>query len=150
MTDVQASETEQSAAVESVPGPIRALLSVFEGALAGVTFPGVDGDSLATTAEQMQEISKSLAEATQRVDSLREELSQKREALLRDAKKALDYAKVFASDQPELMDAIDGIELDALVDTPKKKKPRRAPRKKKPTDAKAASGSDEGDDEEEE
>lgn len=115
---------------DSVPAPVRALLSVFEGALADVSFPGVDGSSLITTAGRMDEISTQLAEASAKVEQLREELSTQRNNLLKDSKKALEYARVFASDQPELKEQIDAIDIDALLEGPKKKRARRSPKKK--------------------
>lgn len=122
--------TSVNSASDSVPAPVRALLSVFEGALAGVTFPGVDGSSLVSTAERMDEIATQLAEASAKVEALREELSAQRAMLLRDSKKALEYARVFASDQPELQEQVAAIDLDALIDGPKKKRTRRASKKK--------------------
>lgn len=121
---------DPSISTDSVPAPVRALLSIFEGALSGVSFPGVDGSSLVTTAGRMDEISSKLAEAAAEVDRLREELQQQRENLLRDSKKALEYARVFASDQPELKKQVESIDLDALIDGPKKKRSRRSPKKK--------------------
>lgn len=121
---------EEPMSSDSVPAPVRALLSVFEGALADVTFPGVDGASLVTTAGRMDEISTRLAEASQEVERLREELTTQRANLLRDSKKALEYARVFASDQPDLKAEIDAIDIDALIEGPKKKRARRTPKKK--------------------
>lgn len=122
--------TSLDSASDSVPAPVRALLSVFEGALADVSFPGVDGSSLVTTAGRMDEISTRLAEASAEVEKLREELTEQRTALLKDSKKALEYARVFASDQPELKAQIDAIDIDALLEGPKKKRTRRSPKKK--------------------
>lgn len=115
---------------DSVPAPVRALLSMFEGALSGVSFPGIDGSSLVTSAERMDEISKRLAEAAAEVETLRQELTSERESLLRDSKKALEYARVFASDQPELKAEVEAIDLDSLLEGPKKKRTRKSSKKK--------------------
>lgn len=138
-TDSTKNDTATTQVVsDSVPGPVRALLSVFEGSLSGVSFPGVDGSSLVSSAERMDDISKRLAEAAAQVETLRQELSTERETLLRNSKKALEYARVFASDQPELKAEVDAIDLDSLLEGPKKKRTRKSPKKKSAVSASKA------------
>jgi hypothetical protein len=94
-----------------IPAPIQTLVTLFEETLTAVNFPDVN-----TTV--LQEASKAVVDAHTQVTRLEAELtaaraalSERQDALLGKAQRALAYARIFAEEQPELLSRLDAVSL---------------------------------------
>ncbi len=85
-----------------IPTAVKELLALFDGPLASVTFPDVDGPALReqvasveAAVHDVEAAAAAWAEAKRAVDS-------RLEVLLQKAQRALAYARIYAEDKPEL------------------------------------------------
>lgn len=95
---------------EAVNPAIRELLVIFAEALAGVSFPDVDGKALAVQAAQVEERAVELRRLEATLDEARRRLAEAQDALAQRALRAVAYARVFADG-----DAALSARLEALV-----------------------------------
>lgn len=102
----------------AISDPLKALLGLFDGDLRELKFPDVDAQVLTTTARAVVAAAESVAEAEAALEAAREELQRHQDALLHKAQRALAYARVYAEEQPELLEKL------ALITLPRP--PRRA------------------------
>ncbi len=106
----------------SSPSPLsdslKALLGLFESDLRDLKFPDVDAELLADTARAVLAAAEEVAEAESTLDAARTELQRRQEALLQKGQRALAYARVWAEEQPEVLEKL------ALINLPRP--PRRA------------------------
>lgn len=116
---------------DPIPAPVQSVLSLFEGPLEGVAFPGLDAGVLEERAEDVRGRADDLAEARRNLEEARLQLETSQEDLLSHAKRGLAYAKIFAESDPTLSDEVSSIELNPAA--PKK----TAKRGRKPADVKA-------------
>jgi hypothetical protein len=115
----------------SSPASVRAVLDLFEGPLAEVRFPGIDRESLARAESEVEARRADLQHALEAVSSAREILETAQAALFEQVRRAHGYATVFADGDPELLEELGKIELDARDLAPKK--PRGRPPKQRST-----------------
>jgi hypothetical protein len=118
-----------SAASPSSPASVRAVLDLFEGPLAEVRFPGIDRETLAQAEAEVEARRADLQRALEAVSSARAELETAQAALFEQVRRAHGYATVFADGDPELLDELRKIVLDARDLAPKK--PRGRPAKQR-------------------
>ncbi len=97
--------------IEALSPAIRELLSVFEGELADVQFPGV-------SARVLTELAGQVADETQRVEALRTQLdeaqatlSEAQQKLVRVAELGLAYARVYAAEDAALLARLSDLQV---------------------------------------
>jgi hypothetical protein len=81
---------------DPVPSSVRALLQLLAGELAAVKFPDVDGERLTGAAREVEVAATAVAEAEAALELARRRLSERQDALLGRAHRALGYLRVFA------------------------------------------------------
>ncbi|NVB36235.1 hypothetical protein G6O69_36700 [Pseudenhygromyxa sp. WMMC2535] len=112
-----------------IPAPVRAVLELFSGPLAEVSFPDVDRESLAASAAEVESRREVLQSALEAVARAREALEAGQASLIEQAQKAHAYASVFASSDADLQSALAEIKFDGRALAPKRRRGR--PRKAK-------------------
>lgn len=118
----------------SLSPPVQSVLELFQGPLANVRFGDIDAAGLAKLAAEVEAASSEVREQENKLSELRQTLAQGQDALLALAQRALAYARVYAEDDEELLDAVNRISL------PRAAKPRKAPASAKGTAARDAGG----------
>ncbi len=113
-----------------VPEPISKLIDVFEAQLPEVEFPGITAASLREQADTVDAAAEALARAESNLRELRTRHAEAYGALKTSAERGLGYAKVYASDDEALTEALAGIEL-------RRPKGRKLPPKKRARKPKA-------------
>ena len=83
-------------AIDPVPEPVRTLMQLLAGELAAVRFPDVDGERLGAAARDVEAAALALADAEAALEAARQQLSERQEALLTRAHRAVGYLRVFA------------------------------------------------------
>ncbi|MAQ17874.1 MAG: hypothetical protein CMN30_24135 [Sandaracinus sp.] len=109
---------------------ISEVIALFDDALEGVSFPGVDRSALTEGQDQVASAQSRLEACQEALEEARAELERQRTELQALALRAVDYAKVFAGEDAELVRRID--ELPTPRATTKKKRRGRPPKKKAP------------------
>jgi hypothetical protein len=109
--------------MSAIPAPIQTLLDLFTTALADVRFADVDGQTLASSAAEVEVAARSVAAAQAALDGAREALQVRQDALLQKAQRALAYARVYAESDEALSQKLDAVSLP------------RAPRRPRAEDA---------------
>ncbi|MCB9535414.1 MAG: hypothetical protein H6704_04050 [Myxococcales bacterium] len=115
-----------------IPPRVEAILALFEAELAALQFPDLDRDSLAEHAEAVRAQAAEVEEARALLEAARATLEARRAELTAHARKGLAYARVFARDEPALLQRLDAITLD----DGEEKKPKRRRRTRKANEAK--------------
>ena len=101
---------------DPVPEGVRELLELFRGPLEAVSFPDVDGAVLEERCNALRAAEAEVSGLFAALEAAQTKLSDERTALEKCAERGLAYARVFASDNEELV-----LKLDALsLGTPKK------------------------------
>ena len=116
--------------IEALSPAIRELLSVFEGELAEVHFPGVDAKALTELAHQVAEESQRVEVLRQQIEEAQTLLTEAQQKLLRTAELGLAYARVYAAEDAALLSRLSDLHVG----------PGEPPRRRK-LDAAAADGS---------
>ncbi len=99
---------------------VQAVLELFQGPFADLRFADVNAAALAELASGVESAASALAEQEARVTELRQTLTDRHDALLLLAQRALAYARVYAEHDPALTEQLSRIAL------PKANKPRKA------------------------
>jgi hypothetical protein len=118
----------------SLSSPVQSVLELFQGPLASVRFADIDAGGLAKLAAEVEASTGEVREQENKLTELRQNLAQRQEALLALAQQALAYARVYAENDEELLDAVNRIAL------PRAAKPRKAPTSAKGPSARDATG----------
>jgi multidrug efflux pump subunit AcrA (membrane-fusion protein) len=95
----------------AIPAPIQTLLDLFTTSLADVRFADLDGQTLASSAAEVEAAAKSVAVAQAALDAAREVLQSRQDALLQRAQRALAYARVYAESDEALSRRLDAVTL---------------------------------------
>lgn len=85
-----------------IPTAVKELLALFEGPLASVTFPDVDGAALREQAASVDEAVRDVEAAAAAWAEAKRTVDARLEVLLQKAQRALAYARIYAEDKPEL------------------------------------------------
>jgi hypothetical protein len=110
-----------------VPASVTEVLALFERRRAELRFPGVDAESLRALVERVETLRVEAATALAQWEAARAASERSEVELLEMSKRAVAYARVFATDDPTLSS-----ELDAIL----RSEPERGKRRKR--DASAA------------
>jgi hypothetical protein len=102
---------------------LQSVLELFQGPLAELRFADVDSAALAELASSVESAASAVAEQEARLTELRQSLTDRQDALLLLAQRALAYARVYAEPDPALTEQLSRITL------PKASKPRKPPTK---------------------
>ena len=97
--------------MSAIPAPIQTLLDLFTTSLADVRFADVDGQTLASSAAEVEIAAKSVAAAQSALDAARDALQSKQDALLQRAQRALAYARVYAESDEAQSRKLDAVSL---------------------------------------
>ena len=106
---------------EALSPAIRELLSVFEGELSGVSFPGVDRKTLSDLAAQVAGESQRVEELRQQIEEAQAILTEAQQKLVRAAELGLAYARVYAAEDAALLSRLSELQVG----------PNEAPRRRK-------------------
>jgi hypothetical protein len=106
---------------EALSPAIRELLSIFEGELSGVSFPGVDRKTLTELAAQVEGESQRVEELRQQIEEAQTLLSDAQQKLVRAAELGLAYARVYAAEDAALLSRLGDLQVG----------PNEPPRKRK-------------------
>lgn len=121
----------------STPQAVQAVLELFQGPLAELRFGDVDAKRLESLANEVELAAAAVQEQEAQLAELRLTLSERQDALLSLAQRALSYARVYAENDDALSASLNAISL------PRAAKPRKAERARPPQaqtqDAPAAS-----------
>jgi hypothetical protein len=113
-----------------IPDAVRAVLALFEGPLAEVRFPQVDGETLAAQASVVEQRRAILQRALEAVQAARAELEAEQRSLLDQARRAHAYASVFAEGDEQLSEQLAKIDFGERPVAPAKKRGRKPKRDK--------------------
>ena len=90
---------------------LETLLELFKTDLRDLKFPDVDAERLSEAAGAVFAAAEDVSAAEAVLDSARAELQRNQEALLQKGQRALAYARVWAEEQPELLEKLALIHL---------------------------------------
>jgi hypothetical protein len=100
--------------------PVQAVLELFQGPLADVRFADVDATGLASVAAEVESAAAAVARQEAQLSELRQSLSERQDALLVLAQRALAYARVYAEHDEALTEKL------ARISLPRAAKARKA------------------------
>ncbi len=95
----------------SLAQPVQAVVTLFEGPLAGVRFADVDAAGISKLAAEVAGAASELERQEAALIQLRQELTQRQEALLSLAQQALAYARIYAEGDEALTAELNAIAL---------------------------------------
>ena len=95
----------------SLAQPVQAVVTLFEGPLAGVRFADIDAAGLSKLAAEVTRAASELEQREAALSTLRQELAQRQEALLALAQQALAYARIYAEGDDALLAQLTDIAL---------------------------------------
>jgi hypothetical protein len=100
--------------------PVQAVLELFQGPLADLRFGDVDAAGLASVAAEVEGAAAEVARQEAQLNELRQSLTERQDALLVLAQRALAYARVYAEHDEALTEQL------ARITLPRASKPRKA------------------------
>jgi len=115
----------------SLSQPLQAVVTLFEGPLAGVRFGKVDAAELSKLAAEVATLAKELEQQEAKIVELKQGVIERQDALAVLAQQALAYARIYAEGDEELSAKLSEISL------PRAAKPRKAAAAKGTDDAAA-------------
>jgi hypothetical protein len=97
--------------MDAIPTPVRAALAVFETALSDVSFADINAETLARAVAEVGTLAHAVASAQASLDSAKDALLERQEALFGQVQRAMAYARVYAENDEALMDRLNAISL---------------------------------------
>ena len=94
-----------------IPAPIQTLVALFEETLTAVNFPDVNTTVLQEASQAVVDAHTQVTRLEAELAAARAALSERQDALLGKAQRALAYARIFAEEQPELLTRLDAVSL---------------------------------------
>ena len=94
---------------------VLSILELFKGPLSSVRFADVDAEGLAALAADVERAALAVADQEAKLAELRQGLAARQEALLVLAQRALAYARVYAENNDELLEELNGISLPRVA-----------------------------------
>jgi hypothetical protein len=116
--------------VAPIPTDINEFIEFFAERLGDLQFPDIDMERLGALAGQVRERAAEVARLSEQVRVAREGLDQAQDELRKSARRGLAYARVYAEDDRELSEQLDGLELgkEQGADQPARKRRGRKPK----------------------
>lgn len=96
---------------DPIPSAVQEVVDLFVSELASLKFGDLEPASLAAASEEVKAIAADVIRAEAALETTRAVLAEKRDALLKNAQRALAYAHVYAENQPELASRLERIAL---------------------------------------
>lgn len=109
-----------------IPLATRSLLELFQGPLRDVHFPDADAERLEASVDAVMRANDVVTRAEAALAEAREVLAEKQRGVAHETERTLAYARIYASDRPELRTA-----LDAVTTSSTPRRPVGRPRKAK-------------------
>lgn len=109
-----------------VPHATRSLLELFQGPLRDVHFPDADAERLEASIDAVTRANDAVVRAEAALAEAREALTETQRCVANETERTLAYARIYASEKPELRTA-----LDALTTAEPARRPPGRPRKAK-------------------
>lgn len=113
----------------AVPAPVLELCEVFESQLSEVEFPGASASILTARTQAVRETADALAAAEAALARAQAAYDEAAQAMRTAAELGMGYARVYARNDPQLLEALSGISIDGKARRRKlapKKRERRA------------------------
>ena len=85
-----------------IPTAVKELLALFDGPLANLSFPDVNGEALREQAASVDAAVREVEAAAAAWAEAKRQVDARLEVLLQKAQRALAYARIYAEDKPEL------------------------------------------------
>jgi hypothetical protein len=111
-----------------IPMSTRRLIDLFS-EVSALSFPGVNAGTLAERAEEARRAATRVQEVLETLEKARSELDAAQKDLAEHAERALAYARIYAAEEPVLLEELDTMKLRSEKKT--KPRPRRTPKEKK-------------------
>ena len=90
---------------------VLALSKLFDGPLQGVTFPDVDREALLEHIDFVRRCAEDLAQARAMLASAESALEERQGSLMAKSQRAMAYARIYADENPALLEELDRIVL---------------------------------------
>jgi hypothetical protein len=100
---------------DPVSEPLAALIEVFGAHSAALCFPEVDHPTLEGLAAELRQAAAEVERCERSLQQARQVLDERREALRARAERGLAYARIYAEDDEDLRERLDGIDLGATA-----------------------------------
>ncbi len=117
--------------LSSIPAPVRAILDLFDDALADVRFPELDREVLAEHRRRLEAAQERVVQQQAELEAARTELEACRKELTNLARRAQRYALVYAEENESLRERLQAIAFETKPPR-KARKPRRRSEKASP------------------
>ena len=114
---------------ENLPSLTRGLVELFEGPLRDVRFPDADLDGLTRAIDEAKNARDALIRAELALQAARQCLDDQTALIARRTERGLAYARIYAAERPELLEAVEALAGGATTAAPSR--PRGRPRKEK-------------------
>ncbi|WP_394832826.1 hypothetical protein LVJ94_40625 [Pendulispora rubella] len=98
-----------------LPFPVQSLLEIFNNELADLRFGDMDAKGLADLAAEVEAASHNVVTAQAAVDAAKAKLTERQEAMITQAQRALAYARIYAESNEPLRARLDAISLPKLA-----------------------------------
>ena len=118
------SSTNSSASTDLIPSGVHTVISLFEGPLKSVNFPNIDRERLQERIQEVESSAQELNDLLARVDGLQQTIAEAKDRLVKDAERAVAYARVYAAEDEALLETLSSVEFGSSAD--KKRRPRKA------------------------
>jgi hypothetical protein len=119
---------------DPVSDPVAALIEAFGAHAAALCFPEVDHTTLAGLAAELRQAAAEVERCERALHQARQLLDERREALRARAERGLAYARIYAEDDEELRERLEGIDLGtAGLPATKRAAKRHPPRRSRRT-----------------
>ncbi len=120
---------------DPIARPVRALLELFEEALAEVSFPDVSADTLHVAVERVRERAGEVEAAKAALAGAEAALADEKAQLQQIAQRALRYARIYAEGRPELGSRLGSLAVGGAEPAAPKKRGRPRKQERASTDA---------------
>lgn len=113
---------------DPVAEPIVALLDVFGAHADALRFPEIDHETLVADADRVREAAAEVLRCEQALAGARRSLEQMQQTLLGRSERGLAYARIYAEDEPSLLERLTALELQPRRATARRSNKKAPPR----------------------
>lgn len=101
-----------------IPLATRSLLELFQGPLRDVHFPDADAERLEASVDAVMRANDAVTHAEAALAEAREALAEKQRCVAHETERTLAYARIYASERPELRTALDAVTMPSTARRP--------------------------------